>query len=152
MRLSLPLFFFLSFVGITAPASAVEPVNETFFGSLAIHGYDPVAYFIEKKPVKGEKSFSYEWEGAKWLFASNENLKAFEKAPEKYAPQFGGYCAWAVAHGSTADIDPEVWSVVDGKLYLNYSKDIQKKWNADRAALIKKGNEEWPKIVDGGDQ
>ena len=74
------------------------------------------------------------------------NRDDFAKAPDKYAPQFGGYCAWAVAHNYTAGIDPEAWRIVDCKLYLNYSKDVQKKWEADIPGFIKAGTENWPKL------
>ncbi|MEM0965470.1 MAG: YHS domain-containing (seleno)protein [Verrucomicrobiota bacterium] len=140
-KLLFPLFLILA-----QAASAIEPINETFFGGVAIKGYDPVAYFVDDKPLKGSKEFQTEWNGAKWRFANEENLKAFEEDPEKYAPQFGGYCAWAVSQGYTADIDPEAWTIVDGKLYLNYNKEIQERWEADKENFIKKGAEEWEKL------
>lgn len=128
------------------PASAaVDPVNKNIFGT-ALKGYDAVAYFKESKPVKGKDEFRYDWMGAKWYFASAANRDEFAKTPGKYAPQFGGYCAWAVAHGYTANIDPEAWRIVDGKLYLNYSKDVQKKWETDVPGFIKQANENWPKL------
>jgi YHS domain-containing protein len=148
MRSPLPLFILFILSSFSVTAFATDPVNETFFGGVAIHGYDPVAYFTEKKPVKGSRDFSYEWNDAKWFFSSQEHLDLFQKDPEKYAPQFGGYCAWAVAQGSTADIDPDSWTIVDGKLYLNYNEEIQKKWSADQGTLIQKGEEEWPKILE----
>jgi len=125
--------------------AAVDPVNKNIFGT-ALKGYDAVAYFKEGKPVKGKDEFRYDWIGAKWYFASAANRDEFAKTPEKYAPQFGGYCAWAVAHNYTANIDPEAWRIVDGKLYLNYSKDVQKKWEADVPGFIKQANENWPKL------
>ena len=84
--------------------------------------------------------------GAKWYFASAANRDAFAKNSQKYAPQFGGYCAWAVSQGYTAGIDPEAWKIVDGKLYLNYSKSVQKMWEQDVPGNIRKGNENWPKL------
>lgn len=136
-------------LGISVPADAgVDPVNETFWGGVAIHGYDPVAYFTEGKPIKGKKSLRWGFRGAEWRFSSEENLSAFRKSPEKYAPRYGGYCAWAVAQGDTADIDPEAWAIVDEKLYLNYNAEIQKKWESDRSALIEKADEEWRKMVE----
>lgn len=122
-----------------------SPVYVTNDG--AIRGYDPVAYFKNGEPVKGSESFTFEWEGAEWLFSSQENLEAFKAEPEKYAPQFGGYCAYAVGNGYTYESSPKAWRIVDGKLYLNYSKGIQKKWEADRDALIKKAEENWPGVV-----
>ena len=125
--------------------AAVDPVNKNLLGT-AIKGYDPVAYFKESKPVKGKNEFRHDWMGAKWYFSSAANRDEFANSPEKYAPQFGGYCAWAVGHGYTADIDPEAWKIVDGKLYLNYSKDVQKMWAQDIPGWIKKGNENWPNL------
>jgi YHS domain-containing protein len=131
-----------------APARAVSPVNKSFFGNVAIEGYDPVAYFTDGKPVEGKSDFTLDWKGATWRFASAEHRDLFAKDPEKYAPQYGGYCAYAVAQGSTAGIDPEAWTVHDGKLYLNYDKKIQAKWLADMASYIGKADANWPKMVD----
>ncbi|CAM2006941.1 YHS domain-containing (seleno)protein [Acanthopleuribacter pedis] len=125
---------------------AVEPVNQTFFG-VAIKGYDPVAYFTESKPVKGSKEHKLEWNGATWYFAGAENKSAFEKEPEKYAPQYGGYCAYAVSQNATAGIDPDAWKILDGKLYLNYNAKIQKKWEKDIPGYIKLADEHWPGLL-----
>lgn len=130
---------------VRSASAAVDPINKNIFGT-ALKGYDAVAYFKESKPVKGKDQFRHEWMGAKWYFASAANRDEFASNPEKFAPQFGGYCAWAVAHNYTASIDPEAWRIVDGKLYLNYSKDVQKKWEADVPGFIKQANENWPKL------
>jgi YHS domain-containing protein len=127
-------------------SSAVDPINATSDG-LAIKGYDPVAYFLEKKPVKGSKEFEYTWMGAKWLFSSAENRERFKADTDNYAPKYGGYCAYAVSQGTTADIDPESWSIVDGKLYLNLNKKIQNHWTNNMAAFIKKADENWPGVL-----
>lgn len=132
-------------VTVRSASAAVDPINKNIFGT-ALKGYDAVAYFKEGRPVKGLDEFRQDWMGAKWYFASAANRDEFARNPEKYAPQFGGYCAWAVAHGYTASIDPEAWRIVDGKLYLNYSKDVQKKWEADVPGFIRQGNENWPKL------
>lgn len=129
----------------SARLGKVDPVNKNIFGT-AIKGYDPVAYFTEGRPIKGRSEFQYEWLGAKWYFASAANRDAFAKNSIKYAPQFGGYCAWAVSQGYTAGIDPDAWKIVDGKLYLNYSKSVQKMWEQDVPGNIRKGNENWPKL------
>lgn len=126
---------------------ALDPVNQTFFG-VAIKGYDPVAYFTESKPVKGDKKHQFEWNDATWYFASAANKEAFSKEPEKYAPQYGGYCAYAVSQNSTAGIDPDAWKIIDGKLYLNYSQKIQKKWEGDIPGFIEKANQNWPKLLE----
>ena len=141
LRLSLVLFAFASLA-----IASEKPVNTTIFG-LAIKGYDPVAYFKDSKPVKGDAAFSFDWNGATWRFSSAENLAAFQAAPENYAPQYGGYCAWAVSRGYTAGIDPAAWKIVNGKLYLNYSSDVQKMWVEDMPGNITKANANWPKIV-----
>lgn len=116
-------------------------------GNLALNGYDAVAYVTDGKPVKGLPQLSTTWSGAVWRFASAEHRDAFLKDPERYAPQFGGYCAWAVAHGYTANGDPEAWRIVDGKLYLNYSKRVQKRWEADIPGHIIKGQANWPDVL-----
>jgi YHS domain-containing protein len=140
--LIMAVFYLLSL----SPAFAIEPINKTSDG-VAIKGYDPVAYFIDRKPVKGSREFEYVWMGAKWHFSSADHRDLFVKNPEKYAPQYGGYCAYAVSRGSTADIDPEVWTLVAGKLYLNLSKKIRDKWSKDIPGNIKKADEKWPAIL-----
>ena len=113
----------------------------------AINGYDPVAYFTEGTPVEGKNVFTLDWMGARWQFANASNRDAFAKDPTRYAPQYGGYCAWAVSQGSTASTTPEAWKIVGGKLYLNYSKSIQKRWESDGVAkLIAAGDVNWPDI------
>jgi YHS domain-containing protein len=150
-RNALRLISILAFAGCLSisarPASAADdPVNKNFFGT-AMRGYDPVAYFKEGKPVKGKSEFRHEWMGAKWYFANAANRDEFAREPVKYAPQFGGYCAWAVSRGYTANIDPEAWKIVEGKLYLNYNKDVQKMWEQDVPGNIKKGVENWPRLI-----
>jgi YHS domain-containing protein len=124
-----------------------DPVNTTLFGKTAIHGYDPVAYFTDAKPVLGKEDFEFEWMGAKWRFATAEHRDAFKSAPEKYAPKYGGYCAYAVSQGHVADIDPTAWSIVDGHLYLNYDLEVQKKWKADIPGYVVKADKNWPGVV-----
>ena len=126
---------------------ALSPVNKSLLGGLAIKGYDPVSYFTESKPTKGNKKFELEHSGATWRFNSQQNLDLFKGDPKSYAQQFGGYCAWAVSQGSTAGIDPQAWKIVNEKLYLNYNKSIQEKWEKDRDLLIIKGNKNWPKLL-----
>jgi len=113
----------------------------------AIRGHDPVAYFDRKGPVKGAKQFSHPWRGATWYFASAENRDKFAAEPERYAPRYGGYCAYAVAQGYTADIDPSAWSIVDGKLYLNYSLGVRERWNKDIPGYIHKADASWPEVL-----
>ena len=130
----------------TPAALAADPINATRKG-VAIEGYDVVAYHTEGKAMKGRQEFTHEFQGAEFRFANAENRDLFAGAPEKYAPQYGGYCAFAVAKGSTAPIDPLAWDIVDGKLYLNYSKKIRKKWQADRAEFIRQADANWPGVL-----
>ncbi len=127
-------------------SQAIYPVYAT---RLAIDGYDPVAYFTESMAVRGTPDFEFEWKGAKWFFASAENRGRFVQSPESYAPQYGGYCAYAISRGDVARINPEAWSVVGGKLYLNFSKKIRSKWESDRENMIRQADENWPKILVG---
>lgn len=136
------LIFGLAVAGLRAE----KPVNSTWTG-LAIKGYDPVAYFLESKPVEGSDAFEFEWNGATWRFGSAANRDLFVKEPAKYAPQFGGYCAWAVSRGYTAGIEPEAWKILNGKLYLNYNLKIQKQWEGDTAGNIAKAEANWPEIL-----
>lgn len=111
---------------------------------MALRGFDAVAYFVVDNAVEGNKSYEYVWNGAKWYFANAENLDKFRKQPEAYAPQFGGYCSYAVSKGYTADADPQAWSIVDGKLYLNYSPKVKEMWEQERDANIVKAAANWP--------
>ena len=125
-----------------AAKDPVPPVNAS--RGVAIEGYDPVAYFEESKPVKGGKQLTHEWMGARWQFASEANRNRFASSPEKYAPQYGGYCAWAVSNNYTAEIDPEAWTIRDGRLFLNYSKKVQAMWLKEIDARIAAGDRNWP--------
>ncbi len=115
---------------------------------LAISGYDTVAYFKEAKPVEGKSEFSTNWNGAKWQFSSAENRDEFIKNPEKYAPQYGGYCAYAVSQGYTASSDPNAWRIVDGKLYVNYNKSVQEKWEKDIPNFISSADKNWNELAE----
>ena len=132
---------------IPAAATAEDPVF-TARGNLAIRGYDPVAYFTEGKAVKGDKDFTLGWQGADWRFASAANRDAFSEDPEKYAPQYGGYCAWAVSRNYTAPTDPDAFTLVNGKLYLNYNKRVMRQWLEDRDRNIEQADENWPAVLE----
>ncbi len=136
------LSFFLS-----SHAFAIDPVFSTKEG--AIRGYDPVAYFTQHKAVKGKAKLSYNWQGANWHFSSQANLDAFKNDPEKYAPQYGGYCAYGVSQGVTPEIDPHAFHVQDGKLYLNLSKVVLKRWKEDIPGYIKDADKNWPELKAG---
>lgn len=115
---------------------------------LVIRGYDPVAYFSEGRPVPGLSDLSVEHKGGKYLFATTENRDTFKANPEKYIPQYGGYCAYGVAVGKKFDIDPSSWRIMDGKLYFNLNPMILERWSADAKGYISKSEENWPKIRD----
>jgi YHS domain-containing protein len=146
-RWALALVLALGLLSLAQPASAKSAINSSTWAGVAIKGYDPVAYFVESRPVEGSSEFTYEWMGAEWRFASAANRDAFAANPEQYAPQYGGYCAYAVAHGGTADIDPNAWRIVDDKLYLNLSKSVQARWGQDIPGFIAKADANWPEIV-----
>ena len=142
-------FIILTFVlALNAAAwAAGKPAINTSRSELALRGYDAVAYWSEGKPVQGLTSFEYRWMNAVWRFASAEHRDQFIKEPERYAPQFGGYCAYAVSQGHTADGDPNVWRIVDGRLYLNYSTQVKKLWEQDVPGNIVKGRQNWPAVL-----
>lgn len=117
---------------------------------LAIRGTDPVAYFREGRPVPGDAAFEAEWKGARWRFVNATNRDDFLAAPERFAPQYGGFCAWAMAaRGKLYSTQPQNWSIVDDKLYLNFNDDIQRKWEADIAGFIADADRRWPESVKG---
>ncbi len=124
----------------------LDPINK-ISGGLALRGYDTVAYFQEGQAVKGSQEFTHEWQGAKWHFASAANRDLFARDPQQYAPQYGGYCSWAVSHGYTANGDPEAWKIVEGRLYLNYNQKVKERWEQDVPNLIKKGDGNWPEFL-----
>jgi len=125
-----------------------QPTYTGLFGNTAAGGYDVVSYFVGNgTPQRGDTSFSVTHNGAVYLFATKGNADTFKASPAKYAPQYGGYCAWAMASGSKAAGDPNYYRLVGGKLYLNYNKDVQDKWNKDISGFINKANGEWVKIT-----
>lgn len=130
------------------PAFAAKPEIYTgLIGKTAVGGYDPVAYFTQGKPMKGDAAFTATHKGATYRFASADNLAKFKANPAAYAPQYGGYCAWAVAQGYTAPGNPQNWKVVNGKLYLNYNDDIQAKWEKNIPGFVASANKNWPGVL-----
>ena len=127
-------------------AKAAPEVNVEADG-LAARGYDVTAYFTQGKPVRGRAAHQLNYKGSTWRFASADNLAKFKADPSAYAPQFGGYCAWAVSQGYIAPGDPEQWKVVDGKLYLNFNARAKELWEADQADAIKRGHANWPGVL-----
>lgn len=138
----------VAFLAALVPAQAREAdVYTGLFSSLAVGGYDTVAYFKVNRPVQGKAEFSTEYKGATWRFSSAENLAAFKANPTAYAPQYGGYCAWAVSQNYTASGDPNYWKIVGGKLYLNYDKSVQEMWEKDIPGFISKADKNWPGVL-----
>ncbi len=132
--------------GQVSSARAAE-VNTGYFGNVAIMGYDPVAYFTMNDAVKGSEDHAFEWLGATWLFANGEHRQTFIASPIKYAPQYGGLCSLGVAYGeATRDIDPEAWSIIKGKLYLNYSKGGAGDFVESGDDMIARADAKWPKV------
>jgi hypothetical protein len=134
----------LILLALAAPLAWADKVNVD--GGAAVRGTDVVAYFTQGKAVAGSPQFSHRWNGADWHFSSAANRDAFAADPQKYAPQYGGFCAWAVSNNYTAPIDPEAWHIVDGKLYLNYSRVVQLRWRLDTSGNIAKADANWPTL------
>jgi YHS domain-containing protein len=112
----------------------------------AIRGYDAVAYFTQGRAVKGDTQFKYQWKQADWFFSSRQNLDSFRANPERYAPQYGGYCAFGMADGHKAPTDPEAFSIMNDKLYFNYNKNVQVLWTKKTAEYIQTADKNWPTI------
>jgi YHS domain-containing protein len=129
---------FILFLGLLNVSFANFPV--------AINGYDTVAYFKEGKALKGSDLFTFQWRKKTWHFINSENRDLFIAAPEQYAPQYDGYCAWAMTEARKAQTDPEVWKIVNGKLYLNCSRAAYEKWSRDIPGNIKKADKNWLKF------
>lgn len=132
------------------PPSADAGQRAIFTGivrGVAVGGYDPVAYFKQGRAVEGKATIALEHAGATWRFSSEANRDAFKSDPATYAPRYGGYCAWAVSKNYTAKGDPKAWSIVDGKLYLNYDLSVKLTWEKDTAANIAAGDENWPGVL-----
>lgn len=114
----------------------------------AIRGYDPVAYFTESKPIKGDEKLLYKWNNATWYFSSQANLDLFKANPEKYAPQYGGYCAYGLSNGYKASTDADAWTIENGKLYLNYNTQVRETWSKEKKERIEKADKNWPQVKD----
>jgi YHS domain-containing protein len=136
----------ISFVLLLSTGFGNIAAGQTPPNNLAIKGYDTVAYFTDGKALKGNESFTFPWHDMTWYFSSKENRDLFAAGPEKYAPQYDGYCAWAMTESRKAITDPEVWKIVDGKLYLNCSKAAFEKWSKDIPGNIKKADAIWLKL------
>lgn len=140
------LFAALLFVDAGVSAAPFEQNADT--NDVALHGYDPVAYFKASTPTLGKADSTIVHGGVIYRFASVENRDAFQREPTRYVPQYGGFCAMGTAMGLKLDVDPQAWRIVDNKLYLNLNKDVQKKWLSDVPGHIVQANEKWNEIKD----
>lgn len=135
----------LTLIALSSVSHAIPPVSSNVRG-IAIDGYDPVAYFTLKKPVKGRANYRYYWNKSTWLFANYTNQQLFKKKPRQYAPRYGGYCAFTMSYGGAAKADPRVWHIFQNKLYLTLNSDIKKKWLEEIINHIKRGDKYWKKL------
>jgi len=126
---------------VTVSATA-ETINVDSDG-VAIHGYDPVAYFTDGRPEVGGPQHTYRWKDAEWRFSSAGHRDAFAQDPERYAPQFGGFCAFATSRGRMVDVDPKAWAIRNGRLYLNHDSQVQGLWELRASELVEDANDRW---------
>ena len=133
----------------TPNSTPSDRISGVFYAenSIALKGFDVVAYFQQEQAIPGNPNFNYQWGNVNWQFSTAENRDLFVQNPEKYVPQYGGFCAWAVSQGYTAPIDPNAWKIVDGKLYLNANPRIQKRWAKDIPGNITKADKNWPGLA-----
>ena len=141
-------FFHLIAIAALSLVSAAALAGDYFeTDGVALRGYDPVAYFVSSEPQKGQAQYSYEYKGSKFYFASEANKRAFIATPDKYAPQFGGYCAFGTAQGYKVSTQPDAFAIVQDKLYLNYDKKVQQIWRQDVPGNIEKAEKNWPEVA-----
>ncbi len=142
----------LGFIGVLALAVSAFAGTKTLVNAdkdgVGIKGYDPVAYFTQNQPVKGNPQFQSTHNGVKYYFASQANKSAFDANPGKYEPQFGGFCAYAASRGHTAKIEPDAFQIVDGRLLLQYDKSVRDTFNKDTRGNLRKADENWPQILE----
>lgn len=134
--------------GLMATSAAAQAGPVYANDGIAVDGSDVVAYFTQRAPVRGSAEFSHDWSGATWHFVNATNKDAFAADPAAYAPRYGGYCAWAISEGYIASTVPEAWRIVDGKLYLNFSIRIQRRWERDIPARINAADANWPTVLE----
>lgn len=137
------LAFMFLFIALTAAAQKSEVFIKD---SVAIGGYDPVAFFTESKPVKGNAGVTATLKGVNWYFSSEKNRKLFTEQPDQYLPQYGGYCAYGAAEGHKAPTEVNTWTIIDNKLYFNYNQAVKRSWMKDQQALIKKADANWDAV------
>ncbi len=136
-------FFLLALLLVATPVRA-DVLNAP--DGLAIGGYDAVAYFTQGRARRGIGAHAHDWQGVRWLFASDAHRAAFAAEPERYAPRYGGYCAYGMSQGYKAPVDPEAWTVSDGRLYLNYNRIVRRLWLTDVPGYLSKADANWPVV------
>jgi len=141
------IIFISSILFFSTTIWAKDLINTGFFNDEALSGYDAIAYFTEGAPIKGNKELKFKYRDANWYFSTQANLEIFKSNPSQYAPQYGGYCAWAVAQGNTADGNPINWTIHKDKLYLNYNDAIQNKWLDNIEQFILEADQKWPTVL-----
>ena len=141
------IFLFLVVAAATLAQAQKRLVNTDKQG-LALRGHDPVAFFTAGKPVAGDYRYESNYQGTRYRFSSAENKKLFDAEPAKYIPQFGGYCAYGVSRGYAVDVELDAFQIVDGRLLMQYNKDVRDKFNEAPQANLKKADENWPKVVE----
>lgn len=141
------LVVLMLFSALSTIATAKDLLNLNGNG-VAIQGYDPVAFFTDNRPVKGNPQFQSDYRGAKYYFASAEHKAAFDKEPAKYEPQFGGYCAYGASQGHPAPIKIEAWQIVNGRLLMQYDLSVKDKFNKDQQGNLQKADQNWPGIIE----
>ena len=137
----------LALMLLSSSAFSGDLVNVAGASRIALNGYDPVAFFTDAKPVIGSPFIKGSYQGTDYLFATEDHKTLFLANPEKYAPQYGGYCAYAVSQGKTADIEPDAWTIFEGRLYLNLNKDVQRLWERDMRDYIRMADDNWPRML-----
>ena len=148
IRATLALIAALMLCQPAMAAGAKDPDIWTDMNGRALKGYDAVAYHLERKPRKGSEDFAFEWKGATWWFSSAENRDKFVADPERWAPQYGGYCAWGIAKDRVVGINPTIFRIFDDKLYLNLNMKVHKEWLESRHGFIARADEKWPNILE----
>lgn len=136
----------IGFLSISTGTLRAQAIAFHSKDSIAINGYDPVAYFVQQEALPGSDQFQYSWSGSKWKFISQENLDKFKAHPSDFAPQYGGYCAYGASENHLSPTDPKAWTIVKGKLYLNYSTKVKGFWVKDSLARIETANGYWPNL------
>ncbi len=136
----------LAMLGWLSAAPALAAGEAFNVDGIAIRGYDPVAYFNKGEPTRGSKAYTYFWQGATWQFLNARNRDAFSRSPERYAPQYGGYCAYAASKNALAPTDPHAFTVHQGKLYLNFSPEVRETWREDVPGNVRKADGYWPSL------